>query len=228
MKKEYKDKFIGFVDILGWKEKVELSEQGTELSLDELVDLLNKLGTSQDKMKFKKSGPIVCPNSRYITRGKIYHTDGQVLIGSGYQEALKKEQNVSAFKHKANEKGTPFVEVDPTVCDYIETCEDSCVKKMFNSYVKDDRKVRALFPFKRLQHSFMIIDWMGHKFDPEKEHKSIDNIGLMIMKMKEGILSYVDKSNQKAVNKVDHYIKALDKQLAECEKTEELINKFHK
>ncbi len=52
----------------------------------------------------------------YITRGNIYHTDNQ-FIGTGYLKACMAEKEVSAFKMKPDEKGTPFVEIDPIVCD---------------------------------------------------------------------------------------------------------------
>lgn len=277
-KKEYKDKFIGFVDILGWKEKVKSSETGTGNSLDDLLKLSKELGTPQDKSKFEKYGPIICPCSKYIkrnldfeitrisdcvivsteispagvinlinhcwaavirlltkgimcrgyiTRGMIYHNTSEPdFIGSGYQKAYEKEHQVTAFKCKADEIGTPFVEVDPVVCNYIRDCIDKCVREMFSRFVEEDGKVTALFPFKRLEHSFVIGDWMGQKFDPERELRSNENTKLMILRMKENILSYVDQSNHKAVSKAQHYINALDRQLGVCQKTEELIKQF--
>ena len=51
---------------------------------------------------------------------------------------------VSAFKRKADENGTPFVEIDPSVCHYIENGSDSCVKEMFSRYVKNDGVVSGL------------------------------------------------------------------------------------
>ena len=51
----------------------------------------------------------------YINKGMVYHPDTQI-VGSGYQETYSKEANVTAFKHEADDRGTPFVEVDPIVC----------------------------------------------------------------------------------------------------------------
>lgn len=87
---------------------------------------------------------IMCQG--YIIRGSVYHTDTQI-IGSGYQEACRKEALVSAFKREADERGTPFVEVDQVVCDYVADYGDRCVKDMFSRMVKEDGKVTALFPF---------------------------------------------------------------------------------
>lgn len=271
---EFKDKFIGFVDILGWKEKVKAAETGAGMSLAELLELLKKLGTLEDKGKVEKYGPMTCPKSAYvqrnldfqltrisdcvivsseispagvinlvshcwgaviklltkgiicrgyITRGPIYHTNDPEIIGSGYQEALDKEHKVSAFKREADERGTPFVEVDPSVCDYVREHGDSCVKEMFSRYVKQDGSMTALFPFQRLQHSFIIGDYLGHKFDPEEERQSNKNMRSMIEKMKERVMDLVDQSRPDAVSKAKHYIAALDAQLEVCKRTDEMI-----
>lgn len=274
---EFKDKFIGFVDILGWKEKVNAAEAGTGMSLSELKEVLNDLGTPEDESHFK-NGPMTCPGSAYvqrdldfqltrisdcvlvsaeispagvinlvhhcwvavitlltkgimcrgyITQGPIYHTNEPEIIGSGYQEALDKEHQVSAFKRKADERGTPFVEVDPTVCDYVRDHGDSCVKEMFSRFVKSDGVVTALFPFKRLAHSFIIGTWWpGFKFDPEKERLSNDNMRSQIENIKEQVRGLVDRSRNDAVSKAEHYIAALDAQLEVCKKTDEMLAKM--
>ncbi len=269
----FKNKFIGFVDILGFEKLVEAAEKGSGMPLPELLELVEKLGTPEDQLEYTKHGPMTCPESRYIqrdldfkitqisdciivssevspagvinlvhhccgaviklltkgvmcrgyiTEGLIYHTDKQ-FIGSGYQEALSKESHVAAFKRKADES-TPFVEVDSAVCDYIRDNGDSCVKEMFSRYVKKDGIVTALFPFQRLEHSFIIGDWHGHKFDPEKERESNKNTRIMIEKMKEAVIALVDQSRPDAKLKAEHYIAALDAQLDVCQNTDEFIN----
>ncbi len=40
---KFKDKFIGFVDILGWKDKVKAAEAGYGMSLAELKETLKEL-----------------------------------------------------------------------------------------------------------------------------------------------------------------------------------------
>jgi hypothetical protein len=271
---EFKDKFIGFVDILGWKELVKSAEAGTGMSLSNLIELAKELGTAEDQSRFEKYGPMICPASTYIerdldfrltrfsdcvlvsseispagvinlvnycwaaviklltkgimcrgyiTRGPIYHTNEPEIIGSGYQEALNKEHQVSAFKRKADERGTPFVEVDPVVCDYVRDHGDSCVKEMFSRHVKEDGTVTALFPFNRLEHPLVIGGWPGHTFDPEKERRSNENMRSMIGKMKERVMAFVDQSRPHAVSKAEHYIAALDAQLKVCKETDEMI-----
>ncbi|MGH8280020.1 MAG: hypothetical protein ACRETQ_10740, partial [Gammaproteobacteria bacterium] len=129
------------------------------------------------------------------------------------------------FKREADERGTPFVEVDPSVSGFVDANGDACVKKMFSRFVKKDGTTAALFPFQRLSHSF-IIAGHGHTFDAERERRSNQNLRIMIHKLKERVESYVDKSNESAVRKATHYIIALDTQLAVCYKTDEVINQL--
>ena len=273
---EYKEKFIGFVDILGFKNIVEASEAGTGIPVPNVLELLRNLGSPMDREHFNKYGPTVCPESEYIqrdldfqltrvtdsilvsaevspagvinligrcwstvinllengnlcrgyiTRGSIYHTDIEP-IGSGYHKALANEKNVTAFKRQADERGTPFVEVDPVVCNYVRNCNDQCVQKMFSRYVKDDGNVTALFPFKRLAHSFVIAGG-GRKLDPEKEKSANQNMREMLEMLKERIMGYVTPTNPDAVRKAQHYIAALDAQLEVCKRTDEIINSLN-
>jgi hypothetical protein len=179
---EFTEKFIAFIDVLGFKKLVEAAEAGTGMRLDELRELLKCLGSPEERNRFAKSGPTACPQSAYrqrdldfrttqisdcvivssevspagiinlvshcwvavfkllergvmcrghITRGLIFYTDVEV-IGTGYQRAYENEGKVAAFKREADERGTPFVEVDRAVCDYVRECGDSCVKELFS------------------------------------------------------------------------------------------------
>lgn len=270
---EFKDKFIGFVDILGFKELVKAAEAGTGMFLAELLEILNDLGSPEDQAHFKRYGPTTCPKSTYvqrdinfrltqisdcvvvssevspagvinlvshcwgavikllakgilcrgyITRGSVFHTDTQ-FIGSGYQKALSKEKHVTAFIREGEKSGTPFVEVDPVVCDYVRNHGDSCVKEMFSRYVKEDSIVTALFPFQRLAHSFIIAGF-GRTFDPEKEKRSNQNMRLMIENFKKRVMAFVDQSDPDVIRKVEYYIAVLDAQLEVCKKTDEMID----
>jgi hypothetical protein len=305
---EFEEKFIGFVDILGFRKMLEASavvsnwslpelieavntfgvlglkkmvESDANVSgqsLSELIELLKNLGSPEDALRYKKSGPIFCPESRYIQRdlnfkitqvsdcllvssevspaglinlvghcstavlkllqkgkmcrgyiskGLIRHTDTSPYpVGPGYEEVYSKEPIVAAFKHEADERGTPFVEVDSVVCAYAKECNDQCVKMMFSRMVKDDGNVTVIFPFQLLSHSFMIGDYRGHKFDPEKERRSNENVRLFIKELKERVMDLVDKSNPEAVIKAEHYIEMLNAQLAVCDRTDKVINIF--
>jgi hypothetical protein len=160
----------------------------------------------------------------YITQGSLYHTDTQ-FIGSGYQNALKKEKLVGAFKGQADERGTPFVEIDPVVCEYVNQCGDNCVKEMFSRYTKHDGDLVALFPFQRLAPSFTISAF-GPKLDPEKEKKKTADLRKLIANFKVAIWANVDRSKPNAVSKAEHYIDALNAQLEVCDKTDRVIDRL--
>ena len=269
---QFTDKFIGFVDVLGFKEHVKTAEDGSGVSLLELLELVRELGATEDRNRFVKHGPTTCPQSAYIqrdldfrvtqisdcvivsaeispaglinllshcwkaairllykgvlcrgfiTRGSVYHTDNQV-IGSGYQHAYENERTVSAFALDSEDRGTPFVEVDPVVCQYVNTHGDSCVKEMFSRMVKTDGEVTALFPFQRIGHSFII----DSRFDAKKELAANQRVREGIGTLKGRVLAMVDKNNERAMRKVRHYIRALDRQLEICDRTDEVIRKL--
>ncbi|MCM2286099.1 MAG: hypothetical protein NDI81_15040 [Desulfobacula sp.] len=277
---EFKDKFIGFVDILGWEDLVERAEtEDSGISLTDLRNVLNELVSPRVKENLKVDGHYVCPQSisikrdldfqitqvsdslivsseispagvmtiihecyravlrlllkkgimcrGYITRGNIFHDDTtNEIIGSGYQEAFKKESGVLAFKNEADERGTPFVEVDPTVCNYIKSSTDDCVRKTFARLVKSDGTYTVLFPFKKLSHDFIIGDFLGHKFDPRQERDSNNVVKSWI----ENILKLLDKNTNhekpNAVKKARHYREALLNQLRGCSETDLLLSRL--
>lgn len=245
---KFEEKFIAFVDILGWKDLVKASESGNGFSLAELKELTAILGSSNDVERFNRYGPRICPVSKYqqrnlsfeltqvsdcvivsseispsgvinlishcwgavlglmikgimcrgyITKGSIHHNRNE-FIGSGYQNAYNREGGVTAFKLEADERGTPFVEIDPVVCSYVKDINDSCVKEMFSRLVKSDSKITALFPFQRLSHQF-IIGGFGQTIDPQKEKISNQNMRKLLANTKTRVMSFVDQSNPKAV-----------------------------
>ena len=65
---EFKEKFIGFVDILGFKQLVEKAERGIGITLQELLELVKELGTPEDRREVEKYGPTICPGSKYLQR----------------------------------------------------------------------------------------------------------------------------------------------------------------
>lgn len=270
---EFKDKFIGFVDVLGFTKMVEAAEAGTGMSLPKLFAMLKELGTASDREHIARYGPTTCPRSAYIqrdldfqvtqvsdcvivsaevspagvinlvhhcwgaainllskgimvrgyiNRGSIYH-EGSVFIGSGYNLAQASERDVGAFKRTAEERGTPFIEIDHAVCAYVKDHGDNCVKEMFSRYVKGDGSVTAIFPFQRLAHSFMIGGLVG-KFDPAKEKRANDNLRQAIIQFRTRVSDLVDRSNPRAVSKGEHYVAALDEQLGKCDEMDDMID----
>ena len=257
------DKFIGFVDIVGFKSLVQAAEAQKGLTFAELSQAVEALGTDEDLKHVEQYGPSICPQAPrlrknldlqitqasdcvivsaeispagiinlishcwvaqfkllkmgimcrgYIKRGLIYHTKAH-QIGTGLNDAVDKEKEVSVFRQDANERGTPFIEIDPGIVEYVEAQSDQCVKEMFSRQVKTDGDLTALFPFKRLNHSFA-IGGFGRKFNPEKEKASVNVVRGWIRNMKAGVSKHINQSDPKTVSKGNHYIRMLDEQLS--------------
>lgn len=60
---EYKEKYIAFIDILGFKKLIEESETGDGMSTAEVVELLSCLDAPQDRSMLDEYGPSICPES---------------------------------------------------------------------------------------------------------------------------------------------------------------------
>jgi len=260
---EPKDKLIGFVDILGFKDLVEKAEAGKGMTFEEIKDALADLGSSKDRDAIKRYGPTVCPKSlRYkddldfqiiqvsdcvivstevspagaitlinhcwvavfkllrrglmcrghIRRGNIFHEGGD-FRGTGYQKAVEHEPSVKAFRRYEDECGTPFVEVDSSIINYIRDSEDECFRKVLPRFIRQSEDVCALFPFNRLTDVFDI----GGDFDASAKEKEVQLIKLSIEKLKSRLSLYVDRKNPNALRKLEHYEAGLDEQLRECE-----------
>lgn len=267
---DFKEKFIAFVDVLGFKDLVARAERGDGLPLVKILELLPKLGRAGAREFFEKYGPKTCPAAvrvqrdldffatqvsdcvimsaeispagginlveqawgavtemltkgllcrGYITRGNIYHTR-EHFVGTGYHKALAGEAAVTAFRKGADERGTPFVEIDASVREYLLATKDRCVVDIFDRLVEHDGTVTAIYPFKQLCAKFAITG----DFDAAKQKASNQNLRVWIRQMKDAVGSHVDKSNESAVRKVEHYVAALEKQLVVCDKTDKVID----
>lgn len=274
MSHEFQQKFVAFIDVMGFKSMVEAAERGEGRTVSEVREILDELAGAKNVDFIRKSGPKICPCSPrirqdlafevtqisdcavvsaeispaglinlvshcwgavimlltkgvmvrgYVTRGMIIH-DGNFLMGTGYQTAYQREAGITAFKIEADEKGTPFVEIDPTVLDYVSEQEDSCVKEMFSRMVESDGEVSVLYPFKRLGHSFAIGGFGMPHFDAEKEKRQNDIVRQNIRKLIERVGANVDSANDAALRKTRHYVAALEKQLVACDRTDEAID----
>ncbi len=61
----YKDKFIAFVDILGFKEIVKKSEISSDA--DSVARMLRRLGSDEDAALYQNLGPVICPDSEKLS-----------------------------------------------------------------------------------------------------------------------------------------------------------------
>lgn len=60
---QFEDRFVAFIDILGFKSMVEASEAGGGRTVGELIGLMEDLGTSQTRDGILANGPSICPES---------------------------------------------------------------------------------------------------------------------------------------------------------------------
>ena len=161
----------------------------------------------------------------YIKRGRIYHTS-EYQIGVGINDVVAREKQVSIFRKDAAERGTPFIEIDKEVVQYVEHQPDACVKKMFPRFVEVEGDLAAIFPFKRVDPSIFFGSGSGAKFDPEREHESVNVVRGWIHRMKELVESHVDWSNESARQKGNQYIRMLDAKLDACDQMDDVINRL--
>ena len=124
------------------------------------------------------------------------------------------------FAQDQNETGTPFVEIDSDVAEYVSKCADDCVREMFGRMTYSDETVCAVFPFKNLSTSFSA----GSDFDAEKEKQSNDTVRGWIRTMKQAIDENLNMNDAKVLRKAEHYKAALDNQLAQCDRADEVID----
>jgi hypothetical protein len=275
---ELTEKFIGFVDIMGFKSLMARADAGAGITHSQLFEMSKLLGSDKDRADRVQYGSKICPQAPflhrdlnfhvtqqfdcvvvsaelsplgainvlwhcwtaclqlllkgvmcrgYIKRGLVYHSEKDVF-GPGHIDVVEKEKQVSIFKNDSEKSGTPFIEVDPGVVHYIAVQPDACVKEMAGRMIQTEGNLTAIFPFKRLNHSFVIGGFGMPKFDPEKEKASLNNVRASILRMKKDVESYIDATNQSAVAKGEHYIRMLNQQLTACDETERTIDDLNR
>jgi hypothetical protein len=272
----YEDKFIAFVDILGFSDLVRQSEEKTEgsLSVEELLVLTEKLGTSEGEARFAKSGPVVCPCSPYIskdlgfqitqvsdcvvvstevspaaiinlvqhcfgvsisllmagylcrgfiTRGKIFHKNGQ-FIGSGYMKAVDGEKRVSIFQLDSAERGTPFIQIDPTICQYVDEQDDACVKTQFTRMTESDGHETGISPFGALKRMPSTV--IDSNFDPLKWKGSIQVMRDHMQRLMTQLEKAEIRASESGREKIAHYKRKIGEVLAVKDREIELMDKL--
>ena len=266
---EFQEKFIAFVDILGFEAKVADAAGRKELQLADLLEFCASLSQEAHTKGIAEYGPMICPKSPclarnldyqvtqisdcaiisaeispagvinvlhhvassvyglmskgvmvrgYISRGKIYHTDQQV-IGPGYLEAFHKEKKVVAFGLPHDTTSTPFVEIDPAVVNFINAEADSCVRDAFQDMSKVDPQERAvIFPFRQLAR-IAGQNIMNAELCKESIRVGREWIGIYLQRLE----SQAPAENTDASEKVRYYRELLQEQLEEFDRIEEAL-----
>ena len=157
-----------------------------------------------------------------IKRGPIYHTS-EYQIGVGISDVVDREKRVSIFRKANDESGTPFIEIDVDVVQYVECQPDKCVKEVFSRLVERENDLAAIFPFKRFDPGLF---YSAATFNPEKERKALDYVRGWIHRIKKHIQNHINLSDTSACQKAKQYTQMLDAQLVVCDQNEEMINQL--
>ena len=187
----------------------------SEVSPAGLINLLNCCHSVYFRL-FSRMG-LMCRG--YVKRGLIYHTSDH-CVGSGLGDVVEGEQKVSIFRTESGERGTPFIEVDRNVLQYVEDeTSDSCVREMFSECVRKDGDTAAIFPFTRLDPGIFGDGSEG----PNEKIQTVDTVRSWIDRSKKMISRHVDPSSESARRKEGCLIRMLDSQLALCDRMERQI-----
>ena len=65
---EFKEKFIVFIDILGFKSLIERAHVGDEVTLDQIREITALLDFPAERKALEKEGPLICPFSPRIEK----------------------------------------------------------------------------------------------------------------------------------------------------------------
>jgi hypothetical protein len=272
----YEDKFVAFIDILGFSDLVRQSEEGgpDAPTVEDLLALTKLLGDTAGRARFAERGPAACPHAPYIskdlgfrvnqfsdsvvvsaevspaglinllfhcfgiptallarghlcrgyvTRGKIVHTDTQ-FFGSGLLRAVDGERRVSIFQIDAADSGTPFVELDSAVCDYIAAQDDSCVKTLYGRMVENDGRVTAISPFPALKKIPAAV--IRDDFDPARWKKQIGVSRTNLLQIVTRLENAETTATERGRAKIDHYKRKLAEVLAVKDRDDELMDRL--
>ena len=261
------DKFIVFLDVLGWKSFVRKTEEENNLSVRKAVDILQLiekvLNTKKDMCS--KDGPDICreaPKKQndvdfcftmssdsvvistevsqaglinllhcchaiyfslimrkglmcrgYIVQGPIYHTEDHCL-GTGLGDTVDGEKQVSIFRTEDGESGTPFIELDRRVIQFInEEVTDPCVKQVLKELVYIQNDVGAIFPFRRLDPGL----YSTPDLDEEESKRRADAVMTWIETAESMMKNLVDPTCEKVLRRQQILGCMLDRQREVCE-----------
>ncbi|MDY0322011.1 MAG: hypothetical protein RBR23_09785 [Arcobacteraceae bacterium] len=221
LKKHYPDSFHGLCPN-SQKEKDDFDIKITQIS-DSLIisseftmaGIINLIYFSHRSLFRLLSRGLLCRG--YITIGEVYHEKGQI-IGEGYIKAYEYEskKNIifSVLDGENVEKGTPFVEIDKEIVDYIVASNDECVKEMLNRLTKTINGKTALYP----------LQILAQGSTPEIFDSNID----ILEKFKKLIEKHTDNQDEKIEVKSKQHLKIIDdliKENIQAKRKYDLLNK---
>lgn len=190
----------------------------TEISQAGLVNLINCCRVIYLKL-ITRNG-LMCRG--YVGRGAIYHTEDH-CIGSGLNDAVEGEKKVSMYQTEDGEVGTPFIEIDEKVLQFLdEEVTDSCVIEVLEDIVKRKDDVAAIFPFKSLDSG----QFGSANFDPKEAKRHVDVVRKWIEDAKKMIVRRIESSDEKVLRRANCLAEILNEQLKVCKGHEMAIGEM--
>tara|TARA_R110002020_G_scaffold86856_3_gene214425 strand:- start:1440 stop:2291 length:852 start_codon:yes stop_codon:yes gene_type:complete len=144
----------------------------------------------------------------YITLGNIIHSKNQFL-GSGYQNAVKGEQNVTVFSDEKHPKGAPFIQFDAKCIDFLQDLDDKCVKDVFSRITRSDGSYTAIYPFNTLKN--IPSTTIDTNFKPEYWREQVEkSLKFLETTFREFDYATQHASDEGEKRKIQHYIDGLN------------------
>jgi len=192
----FEEKFIAFIDLLGFKEMVRKAENDEGKSLKQILDVMDCLNNTSNALSLREFGPTIFPDlpsnspnlgfestqvsdcviisfekslsgainiihhcasivfkllsigilvRGHILIGTIYHSNN-CFLGSGYQNAYVREGKTTFMANEGAE-GTPFVEVDADVIQYIKFEDNNGLDRFISATIASLNGAYAIYPF---------------------------------------------------------------------------------
>jgi hypothetical protein len=246
----YENRFIAYVDILGFENLVNQSEETSDPTLESLLDLTRKLGSSEDNVRYAQSGlrvtqvsDCVVVSSEVSPAGVInllqhcFETSINLLMVGRLCRGYATRGNIfhadrqfmgsgymKAYRSTEKSGGAPFIKIDQSVCAYIAGQGAGEVSKMFGRLTESDGGDTVISPFlafKRLPS--MLIDG---NFDPAKAKHNVQ----LVREQTQKLVAQLDREEVNALEivriKIAHYKRKLAEVLAVKGKEDDFLAKY--
>jgi len=144
----------------------------------------------------------------FLTVGNIFHEENQ-FIGTGYMRAYGNEREVKFLSADESERGTPFIQLEQEVVDYVESNTDRCVKTMLRRMTRGDGIYTAIYPFTALAGIPSAL--VTHDFDHRKWKKNLEtSIGYIMDTLQLFEDAEKEQADPGVKSKIQHYKRGLE------------------
>jgi hypothetical protein len=242
----YEDKLIAFVDILGFRNLVIQSEETDSPSLESLLDLTRRLGSSEDSARYAGSGfritqvsDCVVVSSEVSPVGVInllqhcfeisvnilmvghlcrgYATRGKIFHTDGQ---FMGSGYMKALDCTETSGGTLFIQIDQSVCTYVAGQGGGAANKIFNRMTESDGRDIVISPFLLFKNlPSAVID---RNFDSDKWKANVQVVRAQAQKLIAQLNQEGMGAPARVLTKIARYKRKLAEVLAIKDREDEL------